>query len=236
MKPAVPDGNRGERAGDRGVVRRGVGEGLAGQLEPEGRIGSAIDCLEQPAVVPRIDDHEHSGEVLRRRPNQRRPPDVDLLDEGVEPRARVGRRLHEGIQVDDDHVDQPQLVALERLQVVGSATAGEDAGVNRRVQRLDPPVQHFRETGQLRHRPHREARSGQVAGGTAGREELEAARRQTPSEFDQALLVRDAQQCSWHHPQSPVSSSGRRAGLAPQGKGRNLRPFFLPRRRPGLIH
>ena len=54
-------------------------------------------------------------EVLGRRPHQRGPADVDLLEERLDGRARVGRRPRERVQVDDDHVDQAYPLRLDRL-------------------------------------------------------------------------------------------------------------------------
>ena len=106
--------------------------------------------------------------------------------------------------------------------------------MKRRMQRLDAAVEHFREAGHGRHvrhgQPGRLERSRCAARG----HQLEAACREAAGHLVDARLVRDAQQGSWHINRSPVLSSGRRAGLAPKGKGRMTRPFFLPRQRlPG---
>src|SRR5207245_2957899 len=62
------------------------------------------------------------------------------------------------------------------------------------------------------------------------RNQLVAARGQTMGKLDDSPFVGHTQQGSWHKRQSPLLSLRRRAGLAPQGKGRTTRPFFLLRR------
>ena len=78
-------------ARDRRVVRRRVRERLAHQLEAERQARPLVERSEQPRIVRRIDDDEHAAEVLGGRAHERRPADVDLLDERVERRRRDSR-------------------------------------------------------------------------------------------------------------------------------------------------
>jgi hypothetical protein len=74
-------------------------ERLLHQLEAElqARPAVAPELLDHTRVVGRIDDDEHVAEVLRRRAHEAGTADVDLLDQIVERRVRVFRRLRERI-------------------------------------------------------------------------------------------------------------------------------------------
>ena len=78
------------------------------QLEAEPEIGTArpAERIEHLRVVGRIDDDEHVAEVLGRGADEARAADVDLLDQGVEGRLGILRRLGERIQVDDHEIDR----------------------------------------------------------------------------------------------------------------------------------
>ena len=78
--------------------------------------------------------------------------------------------------------------------VVLEAPIGQEAGVDPRMERLDPPVEHLRGAGHRRHVGHRQAGVAQGAGRATGRDQLEAARDEAASEVDQPGLVRDRQQ------------------------------------------
>ena len=137
----------GERRADGGVVGPGMGERLAHQPVAEREARRPVERLEQRRIIGRVDDDEHAAEVLRRGAHQRRSADVDLLDERVEGRRRIRRRLDERVEVDDHDVHQAQAVALEGREVVRAIAPREDPAVQGRVQRLDAPVHHLGKAG-----------------------------------------------------------------------------------------
>ncbi len=190
--------NSDERFRDERVELRRVREGLLHQVELELQRRSARTrhLLEDPGIVRRIDDDHDVAEVLPRRAQQRRAPDVDLLDELVKRRLRVLRGLRERIQVHDHQIDQLHALRLDRRQVIGTMAPGEDPAVDFRVQRLDPAVHHLGKPGDVGHVGHRQAGIGQDLGRAAGRHELDAAGAQPSGEVDEAGLVRDAQNCA----------------------------------------
>ena len=206
LETIAVNGHGRERRRDRGVVRRGVRERLAHQIEAKADARRVVDRLQQPRVIRRIDDDQHAAEILGGRAHERRTADVDLLDERVERRRGIGRRLHERIQVHDDDVDEADAKARQGGEIVGTVAARENAAVQRRMQRLHAAVHHFREPGEIRHACHGEAGVGQRPRRAAGRHELVAARGEPASDLDDSGLVRHAQQCSWHKTKSPVSS------------------------------
>src|SRR5262252_922448 len=105
----------------------------------------------------------------------------------------------------------------------------ENSAVNVRMQRLDPPVHHFRKAGDVGHADDREPRVGERPRGTAGRNNVEAARGKSTRELDDAGLVGNAEQGSWHKGKSPVSSLPTPGGPgAVREKAAQPRPFFLP--------
>src|SRR4029079_3233854 len=84
----------------------------------------------------------------------------------------------------------------ERFAMGRQAAVGEDAGVNRRVERLHPAVE---DLGKARDRADvgdRQARLAQGSCRSTGRDELETALDQASPEIGQAALVADGQQRS----------------------------------------
>ncbi len=63
-----------------------------------------------------------------------------------------------------------------------------------RVQRLDPAVEHFRESGHVAHVAHREAGVAQRAGRAAGGDEVPAEGGEALGELDQAGLIGNGEQ------------------------------------------
>ena len=167
-------------------------ERLAHQLVAERERRRVVERLQQPGVVAGIHQHQHAAEILGRSPHQRRAADVDLLDQRIERRLRIGRRFHERIEVDDDDIDQAEAVALERRQIVRAIAPRQDASVQRRMERLDPPVHHLGKTGQRGHAGDGESRLRQRPRGAAGRDQFETARREAARHIDDAGLVRNA--------------------------------------------
>ena len=104
---------------DRRVIGRGAREGGQRQA-PGGRRPSSppvrVELGQQRRVVLHIGHHRDIGVVLRRRPQHRRPADVDILHAGGIVRARRHRRL-ERIEVDHHEVDRADPVLVERRLV-----------------------------------------------------------------------------------------------------------------------
>ena len=94
---------------------------------------------------------------------------------------------------------------LRMLRVVAH---GQQAAMHHRVQRLDPAIHHFRETGDVRHVFHSKARVAQRLRGTAGGDELNTQPRQTLAEFHQAAFVGHRKQC-------PLDRDFRHRGITP---------------------
>ena len=171
-------------------------ERLAHQPEPRvlGKRAFAAKLGEHRRVIVGIDDHAHVRPILRRRPHHRGSADVDVLDRVVERASGLGDGLAERIEVDHDQVDERDRVLAQRGDVRRQVAAGEDARMDLRMQRLDAPVEHLRET---RIRPDvgdRQPRIGKRARGAARRQERDAEGRESLREFDEAALVRDGQQ------------------------------------------
>jgi hypothetical protein len=85
-------------------------------------------------------------------------------------------------------------VLLRRNHVGRVVAAGEQAGVELRVQRLDAAVHDLGEAREVLDRADLEPGGLEHLGGPAGRDELDAERREAPGELGDARLVRHGQQ------------------------------------------
>ena len=146
---------------DRGVVRGGVRERVAGE-PPARRISQSTvlaDLGDDGFVVGRVDDDADVGVVLGGCPDQRRPADVDQFD------PRVGR---ERVQVHDDQRDRLDAVLGEIGAVRFVVEIGEDAAMHLRVERHDAMTEDRREPCEIgdigdRHAGRPDRRRGSAA-------------------------------------------------------------------------
>ena len=109
-------------------------------------------------------------------------------------RPGLAGRLGERVEVDDDEVERGDAGGGERLAVVGAPAIGEQPGVDPRVERLHPAVEHLGEARDGGDVGDREAGVAERPGGAAGADELEAARDEAAAQVREPGLVRDGQQ------------------------------------------
>ena len=114
--------------------------------------------------------------------------DVDLLHDVVLGGAGLDG-LHERVEVHNDQVEGLDLHADEGLHVGRDATVGQDAAVDARVQGLDPAVQHLGGPGDFLDFLDRDAGRGDLLGGGAGGNNLDACCVQALGELLQTGLV-----------------------------------------------
>ncbi len=183
------------RLRDQRVELRRVRERFSHQaeLEFQRRPARARQLLEHLRVVGRIDDDQDVAEVLARRAEQRRTADVDLLDQLVERRVRVHRRVHERVEVHDDEIDQLDAVGRGRLEVVGTMAPGENPAVDLGVQRLDAAVHHLGKAGHVGDVADRQTRRRQGPGGAPGGHQFHPQTGQAASQLGQAGFIRNTQ-------------------------------------------
>ena len=203
------------------------GRRTAGLLEPG----------DDARIVSRVDYDEHVLEVLCGRADHAGAADVDLLDQVAERDAGFRRRLYERIQIHDDDVDRGDAVLPKGSHVVGTPAPGEDAAVDRRVQRLDAAVHDFGKAGDRRDAGDRYTGGLEGARGAAGRHELVPAGGQGLGERQQAGLVGDADEGSRHcRGGCPTELTGTLqviiisaalARIAPSTEGRTVAVFFF---------
>ena len=86
--------------------------------------------------------------IFCRRAQEGDAPDVDRLD-GFRMAGAGSDRLDEGVEVDDDEVDELHVALSELLQMARIVAAREDAGVHVGVERFDSAVEELVEAGQL---------------------------------------------------------------------------------------
>jgi hypothetical protein len=158
-----------EVPGDGTVVRGGVREGLARELEaqPRGHAARGFQLAQHAAVVCGIHHHRHPLVVLGRRADHGRAADVDVLDDLLE-RGAAGHGLAERVQVHHHQIDGIE-AAGPHLLAVGLGRPAQDAAVHARMQGLHPAVEDLRRAREVAHLAHRHARVAQGPGRAPGR-------------------------------------------------------------------
>jgi len=186
----------GEVIGDGPIVPRRVGERLGRQTPAKLQGGAAVagDLVEDLGVLLRAGGDGREG----RRPDHRRPADVDLLDGLVHGDAAAGDGGLERIEVHHDQLERDDAVFGQGLKVVGPVVAAEDAAVHLGVQGLQPPVHHLGEAGVVGDVADRDSLAFELATGAAGAEDFDADIDEPPGEPGQAQLVADADQYPLH--------------------------------------
>ena len=185
--------------GDGGVVGRGVrvGGGRQPSAQPLGRTSVLRELGTYGGVIGGRGHDRHRAVVLRRRADERRPADIDVLDAGL-PVAPRGQRLPERVEVDDHQVDGRDGV-FRHLSPMGLEVAtAQYAAKDARMQGLDPAVQNLREAGVRGHLRHRHPGLGDRLGRAPGRENLHPAPGKIASEIGKARLVGDGDQRTGH--------------------------------------
>ena len=186
-----------EPAADRGVVARGLGEGLVGEpVAGRGR-DRPLRLLQLGAdrvVGLGLDDDGDALVVLGGGADHRRAADVDVLDRHLGRDLVPGDGLLERVEVDADEVDRLDALARQRRHVLGVLAPRQQRRVQPRVQRLHAAVEDLLLAGELGDVGHLEARLAQGAGGAAGGEDLDPHRRQAAGEVGDAGLVGDRDQ------------------------------------------
>ena len=79
------------------------------------------------------------------------------------------------------------------LDVRGIVAHGEEAGVELRVERLDPAVHNLREAGEVRHRPQRHTALGERTRGATSRDDLDPQLAQPAGKLHDPRLVGDGE-------------------------------------------
>ena len=140
-----------EPAADRSVVAGGVGESLVREpVSSRGRELPGLLELAEDGVIALGPHHDRDeAMVLRRRPDHRRPADVDVLDRLLLGHVQAGNRALERIQVGADQVDLLDPLLPHRLRVLGVVADAEQASVQLRMKRLHTTVEDLRGPGQI---------------------------------------------------------------------------------------
>ncbi len=170
-------------------------EGFLRQVELGGGGHFALVGLhlgQHVGVVGRVGDDGDMRVVLGGGTHHGRPADVDVLDRVFQRAAGLGDGGRERVQVHHHQVDGRDVVLLQRGDMLGQVAARQDAGVHFRLQRLHAAIQHLGEAGVVGDFGDGDAVVGQQFGGAAGGEDLHAELVQSLGEFENAGLVRHA--------------------------------------------
>ena len=187
----VPD-LRGHPCADSRVIGRRAGIGRLRQTLAQ-RIGGLPVILGQFVdhcrIIFDIDDHIHKTVVLRGRADHRRATDIDILDHlGIF--RPFGDGFFKGIQVHHNQIDRANVMFVHRRDMFVIVTQRQQPTVHDGVQRLDPPVHHLGEAGDLGHILDLQTCVAQRLGGAAGAQQFDPMRRERLPQLDQTGLVR----------------------------------------------
>jgi hypothetical protein len=108
-----------------------------------------MQLLQNRRIVIRRRDHRDILVILSPGTDQRRPADVDVLDQLRHARALLRGHFLEGVKIHDHHVDGRNLVLGQRFHVFGIRADGEHSTGDPRIDGLQTPVQHLRKSGHL---------------------------------------------------------------------------------------
>ncbi len=112
------------------------------------RTALGADFAEHTAIIRRVAHDRHAGPILGSRTQHRRPADIDVLDRLVHRYAGFGDRLPERIEVHAHHVDKPDTVFTQCLDMFGQVASRQQTAMHFRVQGFDAPVANL---GKARH-------------------------------------------------------------------------------------
>ena len=175
----------------RRIISRRLGKRGKRHLLPERQTGRPIarfHLLQQRRIIRRVGDHRHKPMVLRCSPDHRWPADVDILDAGRMICA-LGDSIFKRVQVGNQQINRLDPMRGHRQQMLVIIAQRQQCPVDIRVQRLDPPIHHFRKARHLGHIPHLQPGGAQHVGCASGRDQFDPKPRQGPAQFDQPGLV-----------------------------------------------
>ena len=186
---------------DRRVVARDAIEGGDREREARGIAHAAVAFQVglHRRVLRGIGDDCDVLPVLGRRADHRGAADVDVLDRVVERAVRLRDRRFERIKIDDQQVDRPDAVLVDRGDVGRDVAPREQAAVDLRMQRLHAPVEHLGKAGVVGDLDHRQAGVGEQLRGAAGGQQLDLQRRERGREGDHTGLVGNGKQRATDH-------------------------------------
>ncbi len=200
-----------EVAGHLGEVRGNVGQRVGGEALTElGRDAAHLAQLaHELRVVAWRRNCRDRRVVARGGGDERGSADVDQLDRLVQRHGSRTDLRREGLDVDDDEVDQPDALLGQLLELVGRASTSEDAGVDLRIERLDLAAGEWLAVGQAADRLHLDTGLGERRARSVGREELYAMGCKVAREFGYPVAVSDREQGSHQFPPVPLGGPAR---------------------------
>ena len=223
---------------DLGVVGGDDPECLGGELRPQlGAHGvMPLQLADELAVVLRAADGGDTGCVAGGRPKQRRPTDVDHLDRLVDPDELCPHRGGERRDVDDDDVDGSDPRGRQLLHLLVHVAAGEDAGIDRRVERLDLAPDQRLDAGEVRDGADLDPVRGEMIPRPVGCIDLDVEGEEVPGKGRDPVAVGNRQQGShpgsarprWLRPSIPRAVAYSEAGERPCDGPRGARLHGVP--------
>ncbi len=158
------------------IISGGVGECRGGQVAAQcswRRPLMVAQRRDQCRVLGRLGNDRDVLMILRRGADQCGPADIDIFDAFVEAGA-TRHGLGKGIEVGDEEVDRRDAVRGNGGELIGPVAPYQQPTMDRRMQCLDPALEHFRKARDLRDFAHRKAGFAQHLCRAARRDKLDA--------------------------------------------------------------
>ena len=183
-----------QESSNRAIVVGGLDKRLNGEAfaQFQRRLAPVIaHRFQDGVVIARVHHHGDRFVILGRAPNHGGPADIDLFDGFRQGDVRFRDRRFKRIEVHHDEIDwlEAALFRLGLMQRV--APLVEQAAMDARMKRLDPPFQHFRKIGEARDVSHGHSFLAQQVGRAAGGNNIDALFLERAREGAHAFLVRN---------------------------------------------
>src|SRR5262249_23596797 len=137
---------------------------------------------------------------------------VDVLNRFIHGNVGSRNSLFERIKVDRYQINRPDAVFPDGRFMGCVASQVKQSAVNFWVERLHPPIEHFRETGVIPQLDHRQTRIAQGPGSSARGNQFDSGGDECLSEWNETGLVKNREKSASYSCHNPRLKSARNFG------------------------
>ncbi len=187
---------KGKPLADHAVIGSSGRIGFRSAFAAEVITGFAVAFLKlgnKVIIIGWVGQDRNKRMVLGRAAHHGRTANIDIFDNFIA-RGTLGYRFSKGVQVHHHKVDCANPMLHHRGSMFGVIAHRQQATMHHWMQRLDPPVHHFRKASQLANILHRQASSTKRFCRPARRHQFNMPRRERVAKLNQSSLVGHRQQ------------------------------------------